>query len=175
MCGARHLPISACAESICALFGASLFALGALRGGRGAFRAGVRFHIARDRHRVYEHDPPPERLRSLNWTRFKRASFPFIACDEGLIGVRARRAIIRRNYVQLWQSDDRSSPTTDHPERMFDDESTISDSPDPDNTTTPQDHSSTRAKFDRTRAWEVLGFWGVTKVTSSERHTSSPP
>ena len=63
---------------------------------------------------------------------------------------------------------------TDHPERIFDDESTISDSPDPDNTTTPQDHSSTRAKFDRTRAWEVLGFWGVTKVTSSERHTSSP-
>ena len=58
---------------------------------------------------------------------------------------------------------------------MFDDESTISDSPDPDNTTTPQDHSSTRAKFDRTRAWEVLGFGGVTKVTSSERHTSSPP
>ena len=57
---------------------------------------------------------------------------------------------------------------------MFDDESTISDSPDPDNTTTPQDHSSTRAKFDRTRAWEVLGVWGVTKVTSSERHTSSP-
>ena len=58
---------------------------------------------------------------------------------------------------------------TDHPERIFDDESTISDSPEPRNTTTPQDHSSTRAKFDRTRAWEVLGFWGVTKVTSSER------
>ena len=70
----------------------------------------------------------------------------------------------------------RCSMFTDHPERMFDDESTISDSPDPDdNTTTPQDHSSTRAKFDRTRAWEVSGFWGVTKVTSSERHTSSPP
>ena len=49
---------------------------------------------------------------------------------------------------------------TDHPERMFDDESTISDSPDPDNTTTPQDHSSTRAKFDRTRAWGGLGIWG---------------
>ena len=52
-CGARHLPISACAESICALFGASLFALAARRGGRGVFRAGVRFHIARDHHRVY--------------------------------------------------------------------------------------------------------------------------
>ena len=64
---------------------------------------------------------------------------------------------------------------TDHPERIFDDESTISDSPEPRNTATLQDHSSTRAKFDRTRAWEVLGFWGVTKVTSSERHTSSPP
>ena len=49
---------------------------------------------------------------------------------------------------------------TDNRERIFDDESTISDSPDPDNTTTLQDHSSTRAKFDRTRAWEVLGFGG---------------
>ena len=112
MCGARHLPISACAESICALFGASLFALGGRRGERGVFRAGVRFHIARDHHRVYQHDTPTERLRSLNWTRFKRSSFPFIACDEGLIGVRARRAIIRRNYIQLWQSDVRCSPTS---------------------------------------------------------------
>ena len=49
---------------------------------------------------------------------------------------------------------------TDHPERIFDDESTISDSPEPRNTATLQDHSSTRAKFDRTRAWEVLGFGG---------------
>ena len=104
VCGARHLPISACAESICALFGASLFALALRRGGRGVFRVGVRFHIAPDHRRVYDHDPPPERLRSLNWSRFKRASFPFIACDEGLIGVRARRAIIRKNYVQLWHS-----------------------------------------------------------------------
>ena len=64
---------------------------------------------------------------------------------------------------------------TDNRERMFDDESTISHSPAPYNTTTLQDHSTKRAKFDRTRAWEVLGFWGVTKVTSSERHTSSPP
>ena len=50
---------------------------------------------------------------------------------------------------------------TDHPERMFDDESTISDSPDPDNTTTLQDHSSTRAKFDiaraRGRSWDFGG------------------
>ena len=45
---------------------------------------------------------------------------------------------------------------TDNRERMFDDESTISHSPDPCNTTTPQDHPTKRAKFDRTRAWEVL-------------------
>ena len=57
---------------------------------------------------------------------------------------------------------------TDNRERMFDDESTISHSQDSYNTTTPQDHSTKRAKFDRTRAWEVLGFWGVTKVTSSD-------
>ena len=69
----------------------------------------------------------------------------------------------------------RCSMLTDHPERIFDDESTISGSPEPRNTATLQDHSSTRAKFDRTRAWEVLGFWGVTKVTSSERHTPPPP
>ena len=49
---------------------------------------------------------------------------------------------------------------TDNREKMFDDESTISDSPDPDNTTIPQDHSSTRAKFDRTRAWGGLGILG---------------
>ena len=64
---------------------------------------------------------------------------------------------------------------TDNRERMFDDESTISHSPDPHNATAPHEHSSTRATFERTRAWEVLGFGGVTKVTSSERHTSSPP
>ena len=156
--GARHLPISACAESICALFGASLFALGGRRGERGVFRAGVRFHIARDQHRVYEHDPPPERLRSLNWTRFKRASFPFIACDEGLIGVRARRAIIRRNYVQLWQSDDRSSPTTQRGCSTTSRRSLTRQTP-----TTPQHHRITQAHARnsiaraRGRSWDFGG------------------
>ena len=127
-------------------------------GGRGVFRAGVRFHIARDHHRVYEHDPPPGRLRSLNWTRFKRASFPFIACDEGLIGVRARRAIIRRNYVQLWQSDDRSSPTTQRGCSTTSRRSLTRQTP-----TTPQHHRITQAHARnsiaraRGRSWDCGG------------------
>ena len=104
------------------------------------FRAGVRFHIARDHHRVYQHDTPTERLRSLNWTRFKRASFPFIACDEGLIGVRARRAIIRKNCVQLWQSDIRSSPTTQRGCSTTSRRSLTRQTP-----TTPQHHRTTQA------------------------------
>ena len=157
MCGARHLPISACAESICALFGASLFALGALRGGRGAFRAGVRFHIARDQHRVYEHDPPPERLRSLNWTRFKRASFPFIACDEGLIGVRARRAIIRRNYVQLWHSmfDAHRPPREDFRRRV--DDLWLARAPQHRNTTGPLKHTREIRSHARVGGLGILG------------------
>ena len=135
-----------------------IVALGARRGGRGMFRAGVRFHIARDQHRVYEHDPPPERLRSLNWTRFKRASFPFITCDEGLIGVRARRAIIRRNYVQLWQSDIRCSPTTQRGCSTTSRRSLTRQTP-----TTPQHHRTTQAHARnsiaraRGRSWDCGG------------------
>ena len=39
---------------------------------------------------------------------------------------------------------------TDNRERIFDDESTISDSPEPHNTTTPQDYSTTHGKHGRT-------------------------
>ena len=112
----------------------------------------------RSSRRVYQHDQPTERHRSLNWTCFKRASFPFVSCDEGLIAVRARRAIIRRNYVQLWQSDDRSSPTTQRGCSTTSRRSLTRQTP-----TTPQHHRITQAHARnsiaraRGRSWDLGG------------------